>query len=820
MRRALVAVALAVALLAPSLASSQVNCQAIMNQLLNSGVGVMGPGGADQLANIYNTYCMGGASQPQYQQAPTIECPAGMAPGSGQRCMQIGSIDCGNGTSCPAGNVCINNGTQCLPRSSGRVCRDGSSYCNEGSICTNEGTCLSVASARVCSEHQYCNDGFKCAGAGRCIPEQNTECGSNSCTPGFYCGSNSVCMRAGSDDCGNGTSCASGTTCSRNHRMCLASGEVDCGSHTCSAGFKCGSNNTCLQEDAIDCGDGTACASNQSCVTRYNSANGNVYHECLTSEELAARREAERQQQLAEAARRKQEEEERQAAIQQRIAQQKEAARQAEETRQQAIAKQKEIATLKVEAVRLHSKEGANDAKALSDKFAAAGVAQHPESGSIPECETAYDMLEDFKNSRSHWATECPGGVRAAPAPASPPASTVQNTETDKQRPVVEAPPHGDQPASAEQTGKPKTATELAAEAEAQISRGQQAASGLESALSGQRQSVTAAGCETAEQLLDDLAHSRPHWGPECPGGVAPKGVPAPPSNTAPVTASDPADEKTPSNAVGSLNPDLRNVVTLSPTEPATAAVNKGTPDHAAITPNAQSTFAPAQSPLVTPLDSSAIKDIAEMLGPGGPTEQLIQQLMDSVLTTTFNTILTNPNAQAAFESALTTNLSNLGVTTKGVSVDVAEGLITNAAVNALNTTMTNAGYSDYLREPAKFTLELTLNDGFAAITPSSEALGGPEGAVTFATIRTTASELISVANAGTGVVAQTLQIRQDFQKLNQSAGQVDTLANSAKSAGNLQESERLVRLEQSTRSTIASLRQQYTVLGVSILDQ
>ncbi len=46
--------------------AQQVDCQQILNSLLRAGPGVYSPAEAQQLANTYNTHCLG--SQSQYQQ--------------------------------------------------------------------------------------------------------------------------------------------------------------------------------------------------------------------------------------------------------------------------------------------------------------------------------------------------------------------------------------------------------------------------------------------------------------------------------------------------------------------------------------------------------------------------------------------------------------------------------------------------------------------------------------------------------------------------------------------------------------------------------
>ena len=62
-------------------------------------------------------------------------------------------------------------------------------------------------------------------------------------------------------DCGNGSYCPKDKKCARDGGHCLAEDVVDCVAYQCASGSKCGSNRTCLPDDAVDCGSGNSCAS-------------------------------------------------------------------------------------------------------------------------------------------------------------------------------------------------------------------------------------------------------------------------------------------------------------------------------------------------------------------------------------------------------------------------------------------------------------------------------------------------------------------------------------------------------------------------------
>jgi hypothetical protein len=253
--------------------SQNVDCQAILSSLL-SGMGGPGnySGGAEDLANIYNTYCQGGRS-PQPQQSA---CPEGKEEcgnyccGSGNYCSRYGciargSIECG-GWHCDPGQQCSRLQGRCLP--AGKVdC--GAYYCEQGNVCGRAHRACLASNDIDCGGH-HCSAGQKCASGNRCIPEKAADCG------------------AGKGYCSDGK-------CSRDGNRCLAQDAVDCGAFSCRAGSKCGSGNQCLASSDIDCGGGKSCPAGNFCVK------GGA--ECLTQQQIAKRAEDEKKQKADDARR-------------------------------------------------------------------------------------------------------------------------------------------------------------------------------------------------------------------------------------------------------------------------------------------------------------------------------------------------------------------------------------------------------------------------------------------------------------------------------------------------------------------------------------
>ena len=279
-------------------ARAQVDCQAIMNALLTGQPGPGSPQNAQELANIYNTFCLGG-NRSTPRPSNQIDCGNGsscplettccgsMCCGSGSYCSQYGctpngAVECG-GYYCQPGQKCAVNHNGCYPAD---VVDCGSHTCNPGYVCSRGAGCVPENTVD-CGGGSYCQAGTKCSrNSKRCDPEDAVDCGSHSCSAGMKCGSGDKCLGRDAVDCGGGDSCDPGDKCSRGGG-CVPKQSVDCGGgHSCSAGMRCGSGSQCLARDAIDCGGGHSCPAGNVCIT------GGT--ECLTPKELADRRSAEK----------------------------------------------------------------------------------------------------------------------------------------------------------------------------------------------------------------------------------------------------------------------------------------------------------------------------------------------------------------------------------------------------------------------------------------------------------------------------------------------------------------------------------------------
>jgi hypothetical protein len=96
-------------------------------------------------------------------------CPSGGCAPAGWTCCAKGKTAppghhcCVDGTYCSNDAVCSRLGeSECISRSSIRVCPDRKSYCDPGFMCTRDNTCLSTSSARYCGERSYCEQGYVC----------------------------------------------------------------------------------------------------------------------------------------------------------------------------------------------------------------------------------------------------------------------------------------------------------------------------------------------------------------------------------------------------------------------------------------------------------------------------------------------------------------------------------------------------------------------------------------------------------------------------------------------------------------------------------
>ena len=193
----------------------------------------------------------------------------------------------------------------------------------------------------------------------------------------------------------------------------------------------------------------------------------------------------------------------------------------------------------------------------------------------------------------------------------------------------------------------------------------------------------------------------------------------------------------------------------------------------------------------------------------------LIENAIDSALQHTF----LSPTQMQAVAGLFLTNLKSQNTLTRGTGIDFIESVLTDALTKALGAEMKSAGYSEYVIQPMVFITTLAMNNFFAVTDPTNAKYGGPQGAALYATIKTTAGELVQVGQAGIGLWSDINSLRANFSQLNASADQVHALALLQRNQGNIAESTRLLKLERDTRTTIDNLRRLYTVSGVSILD-
>lgn len=200
-------------------------------------------------------------------------------------------------------------------------------------------------------------------------------------------------------------------------------------------------------------------------------------------------------------------------------------------------------------------------------------------------------------------------------------------------------------------------------------------------------------------------------------------------------------------------------------------------------------------------------------------TEYAIATLIGNAVDGAIGKTLLSPAQTQAFWNAFADNLKSENTITKGDVISLIGSQVTKAVGKALELEMHSAGYSEYLIQPTKFVVELALNDGFAALNPENAKLGGPEIAVVYSSIQSTAGQLVSVAQAGIGLWSDIQSLKANFVTLNASVAQLYSLAKQQQSLGNLAESNRLLKLASSTQTTINNLRKEYTVDGVSILE-
>lgn len=143
---------------------------------------------------------------------------AGFAPAGAQ------TVDCGNGSYCPAGNVCLMGGT-CGERVQ---VPPGGTQTSTGSWCEpnfrehkyKPGVCLPVSYVD-CTDGSICGPGYTCGTGPNALcqgpPPTGPDCGAGRCPAGRVCNSRGICVNLTYyQDCGNGVTCTRAQTCTQN----------------------------------------------------------------------------------------------------------------------------------------------------------------------------------------------------------------------------------------------------------------------------------------------------------------------------------------------------------------------------------------------------------------------------------------------------------------------------------------------------------------------------------------------------------------------------------------------------------------------------
>jgi hypothetical protein len=188
----------------------------------------------------------------------------------GPHCGFLGLGRCSTGTLCADGNTC-------LSLDSARVCSDETTYCGPDHKCTQDKKCIPAGSAE-CGKG-YCTEGSFCAHDNECVSLNSIRV----CSDGSYCGQNSLCTTdrqcvslTSSRVCSDGKSyCGEGSLCTKDKKcLSLASARVCSDTkHYCEEGTLCTVGNQCLARTSARvcsdgehyCGEGSRCAENNQC---------------------------------------------------------------------------------------------------------------------------------------------------------------------------------------------------------------------------------------------------------------------------------------------------------------------------------------------------------------------------------------------------------------------------------------------------------------------------------------------------------------------------------------------------------------------------
>ena len=130
-------------------------------------------------------------------------------------------VDCGNGSYCPVGNVCLQGGS-CGERVQ---VPPGGTQTSTGSWCEpnfrehkfKAGTCMPQTYVD-CRDGTICGPGYTCGSDGLCQgpPPTGPECGRGRCPAGRSCNSVGNCVNLTYyQDCGNGVTCTRAQSCTQ-----------------------------------------------------------------------------------------------------------------------------------------------------------------------------------------------------------------------------------------------------------------------------------------------------------------------------------------------------------------------------------------------------------------------------------------------------------------------------------------------------------------------------------------------------------------------------------------------------------------------------
>ena len=97
----------------------------------------------------------------------------------------------------------------------------GNHSCTPGYYCGSRDNCLANGSAD-CGNGSSCPAGNKCARDGKhCLAQDTVDCGNHFCSSGQKCGSGNACLAQGEVDCGGGRTCPAGNVCVKGTPGCM-----------------------------------------------------------------------------------------------------------------------------------------------------------------------------------------------------------------------------------------------------------------------------------------------------------------------------------------------------------------------------------------------------------------------------------------------------------------------------------------------------------------------------------------------------------------------------------------------------------------------